>query len=126
MIKVLLIDDDIPFIETMERTLGFGHKYDLKSVHNPCQALEDIAQWRPDIILLDINMPDCDGKQLIRCLKSDPATTGIPVIFLTGISSMKEKAVGIGLGAADYVTKPFEPADLASRIEKALKKTPGG
>lgn len=125
MIKVLLIDDDVPFIETLERTLGFEQKYDLKSVGNPRQALAEIAQWRPDIILLDMKMPDCDGKQLIRSLKSDPAATNIPVIFLTGVPSMTDKAVAIGLGAADYITKPFDPADLTLRIEKALVKNPG-
>ena len=76
---------------------------------------------RPDLILLDVDMPDLSGFAVCRALKSDPATSGIPVIFLTGTTETVAKVQGFDLGAIDYVTKPFDPAELRARVRAALR-----
>src|SRR4051812_31479515 len=75
----------------------------------------------PDLILLDVDMPDCDGFEACRRLKADAATAGIPVIFLTGVCDPEQKVQGFELGAVDYVTKPFEPSELRARVRAALR-----
>jgi diguanylate cyclase (GGDEF)-like protein/PAS domain S-box-containing protein len=78
-------------------------------------------QHRPDLILLDIDMPAPNGYEVCRALKSDPVTRDIPVVFLTGFSSAEEKLKGLELGAIDYITKPFDPAELRARVRAALQ-----
>ncbi|MDR2168339.1 MAG: response regulator [Clostridiales bacterium] len=79
-----------------------------------------IQKIRPDLILLDINMPEMDGYEVIRRLKADPATTDIPVIFLTAYDSDENEIRGFDLGALDYITKPFSAPRLLKRIELQL------
>lgn len=78
-------------------------------------------QYRPDLILLDVKMPGLDGFGVIRELKSDAATYNIPVIFLSGEEETQAKVLGFDLGAVDYVTKPFNPAELRARVRAAIK-----
>ena len=78
-------------------------------------------QHKPDLILLDIDMPAPNGYEVCRVLKSDPATRDIPIVFLTGFSSADEKLKGLELGAIDYITKPFDPAELRARVRAALR-----
>ena len=75
----------------------------------------------PDLILLDVEMPGCSGLDLCRALKSDPRTMPIPIIFLTGATDVNTKVHGFDLGAVDYVTKPFHPAELRARVRSALR-----
>lgn len=75
----------------------------------------------PDLILLDVEMPGCSGLELCRMLKADPRTSAIPIIFLTGSSDVDTKVHGFDLGAIDYVTKPFHPAELRARVRSALR-----
>jgi diguanylate cyclase (GGDEF)-like protein len=75
----------------------------------------------PDIILLDVEMPPPDGFEVCRRLKADPALSNIPVIFLTGVGSTEEKIRGLNLGAVDYITKPFDAAELQARVRVGLR-----
>jgi two-component system cell cycle response regulator len=75
----------------------------------------------PDVILLDVEMPSPDGFEVCRRLKDNPALSNIPVIFLTGVSSTEEKVRGLNLGAIDYVTKPFDAAELQARVRAGLR-----
>ncbi len=75
----------------------------------------------PDLILLDVEMPAYSGLDLCRVLKSDPRTAAIPIIFLTGATDVNTKVHGFDLGAVDYVTKPFHPAELRARVRSALR-----
>jgi DNA-binding response OmpR family regulator len=79
-------------------------------------ALDIAAKEKPDLILLDILMPGMDGLEVCRRLKTDPATQGIPVIFLTAKSSAAEILTGFEVGAVDYVTKPFQIPELLARV----------
>jgi two-component system, cell cycle response regulator len=76
---------------------------------------------RPDLILLDVDLPHFTGFEVCQKLKEDPITAQIPVIFLTGASEVYAKVQGFDLGAVDYVTKPFEPAELRARVRAALR-----
>ncbi len=78
-------------------------------------------ELRPDLILLDVDMPEQSGLDLCRTLKSDPRTAVIPIIFLTAASDVNTKVHGFDLGAVDYVTKPFHPAELRARVRSALR-----
>jgi diguanylate cyclase (GGDEF)-like protein len=85
------------------------------------QGLALAMQLQPDLILLDVDMPEHSGLDLCRRLKQDPKTASIPVIFLTGSNDIDTKVHGFDLGAVDYVTKPFHPAELRARVRAALR-----
>jgi len=85
------------------------------------EGLAMATQLQPDLILLDVDMPEHSGLDLCRRLKADPVTVHIPVIFLTGSSDVETKVHGFDLGAVDYVTKPLHPAELRARVRAALR-----
>ena len=85
------------------------------------EGLALASQLLPDLILLDVDMPEHSGLDLCRRLKADPATVHIPVIFLTASNDVNTKVHGFDLGAVDYVTKPFHPAELRARVRAALR-----
>lgn len=76
---------------------------------------------KPDLILLDVMMPDIDGYEVARQLKADPATAAIPIVFLTSNADAEDMKKGLALGAADYITKPVDPAALRKRVADILK-----
>jgi diguanylate cyclase (GGDEF)-like protein/PAS domain S-box-containing protein len=119
--RVLLVDDD-PDVHDLVRVWLMDEGVDLHDCFDgaACLALAR-ATPAPDLILLDVDLPGTDGFAVCRALKSDPATAAIPVIFLTGAASSEEKLQGLELGASDYVTKPFEPAELRARVRSALR-----
>ncbi|HSA03856.1 MAG TPA: response regulator, partial [Candidatus Paceibacterota bacterium] len=84
-------------------------------------ALELIAQQRPDLILLDVMMPDLDGFEVCRRLKKDLVSAAIPVIFLTARTETDDIVAGFNAGGVDYVTKPFRPAELRARVRTHLQ-----
>jgi len=84
-------------------------------------GLERVASMQPDLVLLDVCMPDISGFDVCRALKQDPGTTSIPVIFLTGETDTQQKINGLDLGAVDYITKPFDVAELLARVRAALR-----
>jgi diguanylate cyclase (GGDEF)-like protein len=93
-------------------------------LHRAMDAKDGLARARdllPDLILLDIDMPGMSGLELCQKLKQDGATASIPIIFLTGSADVEVKVQGFDLGAVDYVTKPFQPAELRARVRAALR-----
>jgi two-component system phosphate regulon response regulator PhoB len=85
-------------------------------------ALEKVKKNRPALVILDLMLPDMDGKEICRTLKSDPYTRGIPVLMLTAKAEEIDRIVGLELGADDYVTKPFSPRELVLRVKSILKR----
>jgi two-component system cell cycle response regulator len=85
------------------------------------EGLDLAISESPDLILLDVEMPGQNGLDLCRALKADPRTSAIPIIFLTGSTDVNTKVHGFDLGAIDYVTKPFHPAELRARVRSALR-----
>ena len=116
----LLIDDD----EKQNRLLLtelFGTTYKIIQAKNGVQALEKARQHRPDLILLDVLMPEMDGMAVLRELKRDDATRLIPVIFITALDSATDEENGLNLGAVDYISKPFHPPIVRVRVRNQLQ-----
>ena len=119
--RVLLVDD-APDVHELVRVWLMDEPVDLDDCYDGAACLQAAhASPPPDLILLDVDLPGTDGFALCQSLKADPATADIPVIFLTGASSSDEKLLGLEMGATDYVTKPFEPAELRARVRSALR-----
>ena len=115
-LSAILAEDD-PDIQLVARLALKRAGFDVTVVGNGQEALEAVQRTPPDVILLDWMMPELDGPETCRRLKSDPATAGIPVVFLTAKSQEAEIQRGLSLGAAGYVTKPFDALALGQQIK---------
>jgi diguanylate cyclase (GGDEF)-like protein len=118
--KVLVIDDSTT-IQFLVRSFLKDEGVEIMCASTGEEGLRLATSRSPDIILLDVEMPTPDGFEVCRRLKADPATARIPIIFLTSASSTEQKVRGLDLGAVDYVTKPFESAELSARVRASLR-----
>ncbi len=118
--RVLAVDDS-PDVLALLRARLKPEAIELVTAGSFAEGLALALKLRPDLILLDVEMPEFSGLDLCRRLKEDPETADIPVIFLTASSDVDTKVHGFDLGAIDYVTKPFHPAELRARVRAALR-----
>ncbi len=118
--RVLIVDDTMKNIQVLGTILR-EQEYQLNVAQNGLQALEVADRVRPDLILLDIMMPELDGFETCKALKGNPNTRDIPVIFLTAKTETEDIVQGFDLGAVDYVIKPFNPSELLSRVHTHLE-----
>jgi putative two-component system response regulator len=116
--KIFLVDDDITNLTVGKNSLS--DDYDTLTIPSGKKLLQLLETVHPDLILLDINMPDMDGYEVIQRLKQNAKTADIPVIFLTAKSDVESELRGLTLGAIDYILKPFSPPLLRKRIETHL------
>ena len=116
---LLIVDDEKQ--NRLLLTELFGSTYKIIQAKNGVQALEKARQHRPDLILLDVLMPEMDGMGVLRELKRDDATRLIPVIFITALDSATDEANGLNLGAVDYISKPFHPPIVRVRVRNQLQ-----
>ena len=114
--NVVLAEDD-PDIQLVARLALKRAGFTVKVVANGLEALEAVRLQPPDVVLLDWMMPELDGPETCRRLKSDPATAAIPIIFLTAKSQEAEIQRGLSLGAVGYVTKPFDALTLGQHVK---------
>lgn len=115
---VLIVDDSAANLSLL---FGLLHEsYTVKAVNHGAKALAMVNQDEPDLILLDIMMPDIDGYEVCRALKANPRTQHIPVIFLTSKNEVENEEMGMALGAVDYITRPISPEILMSRLRAHL------
>lgn len=112
--RLLIVDDDPSNIRLLANI--FDENYEILFATNGSQALEIAAKEQPDLILLDVIMPEMDGYEVCQRLKVDLLTQTIPVIFVTSHSDVKEEILGLEMGAADYISKPFCPAIVKIRV----------
>ncbi|MBF0379131.1 MAG: fused response regulator/phosphatase [Desulfamplus sp.] len=117
---ILAVDDHLVNLKLIEKSLS-KEGYRVLSASNGPNARKLAVAERPDLILLDIQMPGEDGFQVIQFLKNNPLTSSIPVIFLTGVSEVHSKLKGFDLGAVDYITKPFHNLEVIARVGIHLK-----
>jgi len=117
--KILVIDDEKMNIIALAHFLK--PEYDIIVSTESASALKIAEKQLPDIILLDIIMPDMDGFEVITQLKNSEKLKEIPVIFITGLNNEANEEKGIALGAADYITKPFNKTLVKTRIETQIK-----
>jgi diguanylate cyclase (GGDEF)-like protein len=116
---VLIVDDTPANIEVLCETLD--GEYEILFATNGPDALEIAVDTSPDLILLDVVMPEMDGYQVCARLKEDPRTRGIPVIFVTAMDQEEDEAKGLNVGAIDYVTKPIRPPIVKARVRNHLE-----
>ena len=118
--RVLIVDDTPENIFMLSATLKHG--YALTTATNGSEALALATQApHPDLILLDVCMPDMDGYQVCEILKKTPGCANIPIVFVTGLSSAEEERVGLAAGAVDYITKPFHPELVKARVNNHIE-----
>lgn len=119
MPRVLVVDDDRAIQQLLEVNLELDG-YDVAKAVDGAEALEMVASFGPDIILLDVMMPRMDGREVCRRLKADPKTSALPIVFLSARAQEMDVSLGMELGAAAYLTKPFEPQDLLDTVRRVL------
>jgi two-component system, cell cycle response regulator len=120
MMKILIIDDNPDALEVAKTRLA-KECPDIVCAEGGIPGLEAAKRENPDLILLDLDMPDMSGFDVCRALKADPDLCMIPVLFLSGTGAAEEKVKGLDLGAVDYVTKPFDAFELRARVRAALR-----
>lgn len=118
MDTILVVDDAPENIDVMVGILGCD--YHVKAAINGPRAIALAQQTNPDLILLDVMMPDMDGYEVCRQLKADPRTAAIPVIFVTARTDVQDESLGFSLGAADYIAKPVSPPIVMARVKTQL------
>lgn len=122
---VLVVEDDPVIIDLLTVTLEL-EGWEVLRAKDAASALEAARSERPDVVVSDVMMPARSGLDLIADLRGDEATAGIPVVLLSARALPAEVAEGLSAGAADYVTKPFDPDDLIARVAAVLAGGPGG
>ena len=125
MTKVLVIDDEAPIRLLCRVNLEAEGMSVLEAPDGP-SGLEQARTESPDVILLDVMMPGLDGWRVAEELLDDPSTEDIPIVFLTARAELRDRARGIDLGGVDYVTKPFNPVELAPLVRGLLDRVGRG
>lgn len=116
--RLLIVDDQPINVRVLHEALGMD--YDIFMATNGLQALEICAREQPDLVLLDIEMPDIDGIEVCRRLKKNEATQEIAVLFVTGHTSPEQETLGLEVGAVDFIAKPIHPAVVRARVRTHL------
>lgn len=116
---ILIVDDTLANLRLLS-TMLTEQGYIVRGVPNGLTALKVVALEPPDLILLDINMPQMDGYQVCQALKSDDKVCDIPVIFVSAMDEVLDKIRAFGVGGVDYITKPFQMEEVLVRIENQL------
>ena len=118
---ILAVDDIATNIMLLKAVLSRA-KYKIVTASSGFEALQKVAEVNPDLILLDIMMPDLDGYEVLKRLKADPAHEDIPVIFLTALHNPEDIVKGFKFGASDYISKPFGIMEFISRVRAVLRR----
>lgn len=121
MAKVMVVDDDEDFTN-LYKTALIAAGYEATAVNQSVAAVEMAYLIKPDVFLIDLMMPELDGFQLCRMIRSDPVLGKIPIIIITALTDTDSQMVAMGAGANDYLIKPFHIETLKSRIEGLLAK----
>jgi two-component system KDP operon response regulator KdpE len=117
---ILIVDDEAPIRRTLGITLK-ARKYDVHLASNGTEALAVAAQVRPDLVILDLGLPDMDGTTVVRRLR---AWTDVPILVLSGRSDSADKVEALDAGADDYVTKPFSADEMLARLRALARRSP--
>ncbi|MFA6543160.1 MAG: response regulator, partial [Limisphaerales bacterium] len=121
MAKILVVDDEPDAVELVEFNLKKAG-FEVLMAADGAEALKKARAALPDLIVLDVMLPEVDGLEVCKLLRRDAATAGIPVIMLTAKAAEIDRVLGLELGADDYVTKPFSPRELVLRIKGLLRR----
>lgn len=119
--RVLVVDDDTKTVELVKLYLN-RDGYRVLTAYDGTEALRMARETRPDLIVLDLMLPGVDGLEVCRTLRDE---SDVPIVMLTARTTDDDKLTGLGLGADDYVSKPFSPRELAARVRAVLRRLPG-
>jgi DNA-binding response OmpR family regulator len=119
--RIVVADDDVDIRELIEFKLStLGHE--IVAVHDGAAAIDACQEHKPDLAVLDVMMPGMSGLDAIRVIRNDPDMADLPVILLTARAQLSDVEAGLESGADDYLTKPFSPRELASRVQALLSR----
>ena len=121
MVKILIAEDERDIRELIAFTLRFAG-FEIELASNGVEAVEIAPKVVPDLILMDVRMPRMTGYQACEVLKEDPVTKDIPVVFLSAKGQESEIQEGLGVGAKEYILKPFAPGALTAQVQRILKE----
>jgi two-component system KDP operon response regulator KdpE len=121
--RLVLVVDDEPWVGKLVATALRDQGFRVETATNGQQALAAFARLEPDLVLLDVLMPEVDGLEVLRHIR---ATSAVPVILLTAKGAPSEIAAGLDLGADDYIAKPFHPDEIGARVRAVLRRTSAG
>ena len=121
MKRALIVDDD-PMITKLHSMILGKAGYEIDTAATGQEGLDRAAATIPDVVLLDVMMPDLDGLEVTRRLKADPRTSAIPVVLVSARTASEDVAAGRAAGAADYVRKPFDPDDLVAALDRLVPR----
>ena len=122
MYRVLVVDDESDVTELLQFRLE-QEGYRVATLNDPLGFVVKVREFEPDLMLLDIMMPELSGIQLCRIVRADPSMKDIPVIFLSARGEVEDRIKGLEAGAEDYISKPFNTNELLLRINKMLKRS---
>lgn len=118
--RILVVDDDKAVVRLMRGYLEQAG-FEVLAAYNGETALHIIRRERPDLLLLDLNLPDRDGWDMTRVIRNDPKLAALPLIMLTARVTDADKIIGLELGADDYITKPYNPREVVARVRARLR-----
>lgn len=119
--KILVVDDEPDVLELIVFNLH-ASGYEVITASDGNEAIKKAHEYTPNLIVLDIMLPEMDGVEVCKLLRRNPATASLPVIMLTAKTSEIDRIIGLEIGADDYITKPFSPRELVLRIKKLLQR----
>ena len=123
--KILIVDDNADLLTVLR--LGFSKAgYVVRTADNGAVALKKARTFEPDLLLLDLIMPEMDGFAICETLKKNPATAGIPIVVLTGLASELSRFAGLESGADEYLTKPFNFNEILAKVQDVLERKAAG
>jgi len=117
--KILVIEDNPDFLETVSDIFEL-EGYKVITALDGSEGLRKVREDKPDLLILDIMLPDVDGFEVCHCLRADPKTARLPIIMLTARTLPEEQKMGFETGADDYLTKPVAPSELLARVKALL------
>lgn len=123
--KILIVEDDLPTVELLKFTLQ-SEGFETAVVYEGISALRAVEKEKPDLILLDVMIPGVDGFEVCQLLKHNVKLMHIPVIMVTAKVRKEDRMMGFEKGADDYISKPFDPIELASRVKKLIADRQAG
>lgn len=124
MPRILVVDDDKQIVRLVQSYLERA-SYQVLTAYDGETALHTIRRERPDLVVLDLMLPNRDGWEVTRTIRSDPSLAGLPIIMLTARVEDTDKIVGLELGADDYIAKPFNPHEVVARVRAVLRRVTG-
>ncbi len=120
--QIVVVEDEIDILDLVTLHLK-KERYSVRGFLNGYSFMKYVESERPSLLLLDLMLPDIDGFEICRQLRAKPDLASIPIIIITARSAETDKVVGLGLGADDYVVKPFSPRELVARVKAVLRRT---